>query len=467
MPSRHSTAIACTAMALAGLILAPAAQSATLADVVQQTLQTNPTISDLIYERAVREELAEEARAGNRPKVDFIGEAGWEATRSPATRARRRAAGLDPKEHVDLPRRQALIDGRWVFFDGDRTKAEVARRLDGVDSGAYLLQAEAERITNEVAQNYINVLRDRELVELSQQNLLDHQRIHDQIRERSDSGVGRQADFDQVDGRLALAESNLISSEAKLEDTRAAYARVVGAFPPEQMEPPAVSRQSLPSSVIEATDIAENEHPLVLASEADLAATAEGIRVAKSAFHPTVEANLQARYGDDLDGVEGYDQDFIARVNVGYNLYNGLADQARVRRGEAVQKQAQDARETALRRVAEEVRLAWNALNSAERRLTTLERQVQSSQGARDAYRQQFNLGQRTLLDVLDSENEQFEARRELARARADYNSAIYGVLAGMGRLVSELQQQLPEQAIPLEARVRTNPERAYSTVTK
>lgn len=466
MPSRHPTKIAGTAMVLAGLIFTPVAQGETLADVVRQTLQTNPAISDLVHERAVREELAEEARAGNRPKVDFLGEVGWEGTRSPATRARRRAAGLNPKEFVDLPRRQALVDGRWVFYDGDQTKAEVARRLDNVDAGAYLLQAEAERVTREVATNYINVLRDRELIDLSQQNLLDHQRIHDQIRQRTDSGVGRQSDFDQVEGRLALAESNVVSSEAKFEDTRAAYARVVGSYPPAEMETPAVSRQTLPKTVIEATDIAENEHPLVLASEADLTATAEAIRVAKSAFHPRLEANLQARYGDDLDGVEGYDQDFIARLNVDFNLYNGLADESRVRRGEAIQKQAQDARESAIRDVAEEVRLAWNALTSAERRFVTLERQVQSTQSARDAYRQQFNIGSRTLLDVLDSENELFEARRELVRARADYNIAIYGVLAGMGRLVGELQQALPEQAIPLEARVRTNPERAYSTST-
>jgi len=464
MPRRHLTTIAGTVVVLAGLLTVPVVQGETLADVARQTLESNPDISDLVHERLIRNELAEEARAGHRPRVDFIGEIGREATRSPATRARRQAAGLDPDKFVYLYRRQAQIDGRWMLYDGQETIAEIARRLDGADSSAYLLQAEAEQVTRAVADNYLSVLSDREQLDLSMQNLQDHQRIHDQIRQRAESGVGRQADLDQADARLALAESNVISSESKLEDTKAAYARVVGAFPPEQMEAPAPSRSQLPPTLVEAVRLAEHEHPLVLATEADLAGAAEGIKVAKSAYHPRIEGQLAARYGDDLDGIEGFDQDFMARFNVDWNLYNGNSDEARIRRSEVVEKQTQDAREIAIREVAKTVRLAWNRFTSAERRFNFLERHVDSSQKARDAYRQQFNIGERTLLDLLDSENELFEARRELVDARANYATAIYGVLAGMGQLVAELQLTLPEQAVPMEVRARTNPDRDLST---
>ena len=464
MLRRHPTTVACTATVLAAILATPIAWGETLTDVARLTLETNPDITELVNERLIRDELAEEARAGHRPKVDFIGEIGREATRSPATRARRDER---PDKFVYLNRRQAQIDGRWTLWDGERTLANIAGRLDSADAGAYLLRDAAERVTRAVAQNYVEVLRDRELVELSQQNLLDHQRIHDQIKQRADSGVGRQADLDQADGRLALSESNVVSSEAKLEDTRAAFARVVGTFPPEAMEPAAPVRAQLPETLVEAVRIAEHEHPLVLATEADLAAAEEGIRIAESAFHPNVEGQLVARYGDDLDGIKGYDQDFIARLNVDYNLFNGYADKARVRRSETLVKQAQDAREIAIREVAEQVRLAWNQFTSAERRFVTLERHVESTQRARDAYRQQFNIGDRSLLDLLDSENELFEARRDLVAARADYAAAIYGVMAGMGRLTSELQLALPEQAEPMEVRARTNPDRDLSTTAQ
>jgi adhesin transport system outer membrane protein len=464
MLRRHPTTVACTATVLAAFLVTPVAWGETLTDIARLTLETNPDITEMVNERLIRNELAEEARAGHRPRVDFIGEIGWEATRSPATRGRRAAAGLNPKDFVDLTRRQMQIDGRWTVYDGQRTVADIAGRLDSADASAYLLRDAAERVTRAVAENYVSVQRDRELVELSQQNLLDHQRIHDQIRQRAESGVGRQADLDQADARLALSESNVVSSEAKLEDTRAAYARVVGDFPPEAMEPAAPVRAQLPESLPEAVRIAEYEHPLVLATEADLAASQEGIRIAESAFHPTIEGQLVARYGDDLDGIEGYDQDFMARVNVDYNLFRGFADEARVRRSEALVKQAQDSREIAIREVAEQVRLAWNQLTSAERRFATLERHVESTQRARDAYRQQFNIGERSLLDLLDSENELFEARRDLVAARADYATAIYGVLAGMGRLTADLQLTLPEQAEPMEVRARTNPDRDLST---
>ncbi len=461
---RPISTVASAVTILVALITPAVALAETLTDVARQALATNPDISELVHERLIRDELAEEARAGHRPRVDFIGEIGREATRSPGTRARRNER---PDKFVYLYRRQAQIDGRWTVYDGERTIADIAGRLDSADAGAYLLRDAAERVTRAVAQNYLEVLRDRELVELSQQNLLDHQRIHDQIRQRAQSGVGRQADLDQADARLALSESNVISSEAKLEDTRAAYARVVGAFPPEVMEPASPTRSQLPEKLVEAVRIAEYEHPLVLATEADLAAAGEGVRIAESAYHPTIQGQLVARYGDDLDGIKEYDQDFIARINVDYNLFRGFADEARVRRSEAQVKQAQDAREIALREVAEQVRLAWNKFTSAERRFATLERHVESTQRARDAYRQQFNIGDRSLLDLLDSENELFEARRDLVAARADYATAIYGVLAGMGRLTGELQLALPEQALPLEVRMRTNPDRDLSTTAQ
>jgi adhesin transport system outer membrane protein len=433
------------------------ARAESLAEVASQALATHPEILDLVHERQIRDQFVEEGRAGYRPHVDFIGNVGREWTRSPTTRAARRAAGLEDNKHVALWRRQALLDARQLIYDGQGTPAEVQRRLANADSTAYLLQSEAERVTAQVAGVYLEVLRDRELLGLSRQNLLDHQRIHDQIRQRSESGVGRQADFDQADARLALAESNVVSSEASLEDTLASYARAVGAEAPAQAEPVVNQKTSLPESIDAALDIALATHPMILASEADLAAAEELIRVARSRLQPRLELQLAGRYGDDLNGTEGFDQDWMAMLNAEYNLYNGGADMARIARSKALLKQVQDNRESALREVTESLRLAWTALHAAERQRSTLERRVQATEKARDAYRQQFNLGDRSLLDLLDSENELFETRRALVEARADYDIAFYRTQSGLARLVAQLGVTLPPQAEPLQARQRTN----------
>jgi adhesin transport system outer membrane protein len=130
---------------------------------------------------------------------------------------------------------------------------------------------------------------------------------------------------------------------------------------------------------------------------------------------------------------------------------------ARIARSKALLKQVQDNRESALREVTESLRLAWTALHAAERQRSTLERRVQATEKARDAYRQQFNLGDRSLLDLLDSENELFETRRALVEARADYDIAFYRTQSGLARLVAQLGVTLPPQAEPLQARQRTN----------
>ncbi|MED5510020.1 MAG: TolC family protein, partial [Pseudomonadota bacterium] len=135
-----------------------------------------------------------------------------------------------------------------------------------------------------------------------------------------------------------------------------------------------------------------------------------------------------------------------------YNLYNGGRDSARREETAFLINQAAEIRNNTHRQVEESVRLSWNAWQTLNAQMPAREQHVQSSEKARDAYQQQFSLGQRTLLDLLDSENEVFRARTALVNTKYDELYAMYRILNSMGMLLQGLNVELPEAATTIAA---------------
>ena len=125
-----------------------------------------------------------------------------------------------------------------MIFDGFATSSEVDRQHARVDSQAYRLKGVAGVTSLRAVEVYLAVLRIRQLVRLAEDSLQFHQQTYDQIKLRSDAGVGRKSDLDQVAGRLALALSNLSIERSNLMDADTNYLRVIGVLPAAEMDKP-------------------------------------------------------------------------------------------------------------------------------------------------------------------------------------------------------------------------------------
>jgi outer membrane protein, adhesin transport system len=413
--------------------------AASLEDTVRQTLATNPDVQFSINERRSRDAEVRQAWAGFLPAVDVVAGLGRESTNSPLTRG----AGED---WPSLTRREAGVVGRQMIFDGMATRHEVARQRARVDAAAYTVFGTAEVVALRAAEVYLDVLRRQELLALAEENLGTHERIHDQIRLRSETGVGRRADLEQAEGRLALARANVIAEETNLEDAQTNFLRVVGELPGD-LERPAVPA-AIPSSLTELVDLALARHPVLRSAEADVEQAAAQRRAARSPFYPRFDIELARNWGRDLDGLRGVNEDWSAVLRMRYNLVRGGADLAR--RAQTVHQvsQAQDVRDRTSRQVIESVRLSWTAHSAIARQIEYLRRHMEAAAATRTAYAQQFNIGQRSLLDVLDSEAEWFEASRAHTNAAYDGLFAQYRILAGMGALLENLGVELPAEAV-------------------
>ncbi len=424
-------------MALSALFAGNAA-AASLEDVVRETVATNPDVLIVGSQRDSIEQQMEQTRAGFFPQVDLTLGAGWEHSDNPTTRA----AG---NGSVGLTRDESEIFIRQLLYDGNGTVSEYERQRARVNSRAYETFSTAEVIALKAVEVYFDVIREEALVEIARDNLESHQKTYDRIVKRAKSGVGRRADTQQALGRLALAKTNLMAEENRLQDAVSSFISVVGYEPVDLIDP--ISRDYLiPASLDEALSVALDNHPRLKSADSDIDAAREQYNAAKSVFLPRVHLEIQGTHAENLDGTDGRNDQASVMVRGRYNLTGGK-DMAR--RQETVYQidEAKEIRDRTRRQVIESMQLSWNAYETALAQLEFFKVHVEASDSALQAYRKQFNLGQRTLIDLLDQENELFQARINLINGLNDVSFATYRILAGTGKLLWALEVPLPEQA--------------------
>lgn len=412
-------------------LAAAVAQAQTLPEAMQHALEVHPEVQAGVNARMSADYAVKSAQGGYLPRVDVLAGYGREGTDSPTTRA---ARGDD--RYTTLNRGEASVRLQQMIFDGFATQNEVARQQSTANSRAYSLLGTSESTALKVAQAYLDVLARREYVRLADENLKNHRRILDQIQLRTSRGIGRNADLDQAEARVAQAENNLLTEQTNLNDANTTYYSVVGIAPDELVAPAPGSIALFPASLDEARAQMVASSPVLRSAEADIAATEKQYTAAKSTYYPRFDAELAKNADNNVSGEEGHYNGWSAMVRMQFNLYAGGSNSADLQSKAYQSSQALDIRNNALRQLNEELGLAWSAYDNAKRQRPIAEQYVTRSERVRTAYQSQFSLGERTLLDLLDSENESFTARRRLEEVKYLERFSQYRIQAAMGELL-------------------------------
>lgn len=413
------------------------ANALSLREAVEHAIKTNPEVLVESNQHLSRLEELDQAKAGYKPSIDLNAATGYERTDNNSTRA-------SGDSHRSLTRKEASLTLSQMLFDGFATQSEVERQNARVASQRRVLEGTSEQLGLKAVDTYIKVLLHRKLMALSSENLKAHARIYDQVELRSNSGVGRTSDLAQITGRRASASANMLSDEVNLKDAETNFIRVVGLLPRslESIEP---VEGKLPKTQDEAIRLALENHPTLRSANADVMAALAQHRASKSTLYPRLDLELGARYGDDLDGVEGRDDDLTAMLRLRYNLFAGGKDRSRNLQNAHLVNEAKEIRNNTYRQVVESVRLSWAAYDVTQKQLRYQQQHVLASEKTRDAYAKQFNLRKRSLLDLLDTENELYEAKREQTKTWHDHQLARYRLLVGINKLKSHLGITLAE----------------------
>lgn len=423
------------ALALAALTftaqtaLAQAGTATGLAAAVQKAIDSNPDVTARLNALRAASNEVDVAKGGYLPTVDLSADVGRDRDkvdqRNPESRSFSRSG-------LALTANQVLWDGRFTANEVDRLgHARKVRYFEFL--------AASEDTALEAARAYIDVLRFRKLVGLAEDNYVQHKYVFDQLQSKFKAGVGRGVDTEQANARLALADSNLTTESANLHDVASRYLRVVG-------EAPANGLAALPR--IDANLAGDNTQVIsqALARNASISAAVENLRAVESEtktkdspFQPRVEARLRSGMGNNFDGLIDRKSATSAQILLNWNLYNGGSDQARTKQFADLINQAADQRDKACRDVRQTIGIAHNDITRARTQLAALDRNVLAIEKARDAYRQQFDIGQRSLLDLLNAENELYTAKRAYANAEYDLLLAQVRTHAARNTLLSTL----------------------------
>ena len=431
---------------------------ASLEHYVHKVVNENPEVQATWRQLQVAMSDVDIARGGFRPRVDVLATSAYND----------RNYGLD-REFMG---HSAEITLTQMLYDGFLTSSEVKRFKQAQVVRFFELLSEIEQKSLDTALAYMDVQLFRKLLSLSEENLITHVTVFKQIEESVEAGVGRRADLEQISGRLSLAESNVLTELSNLHDVTARFLRLVGEKPADNLKVVTLNSAYVDAKTTNIDTLltsAYDTNPQFNAAIYNIDAQRYAVDSAKSLYHPQID--LSASYGAqtrDLAALNNTITEARVGINFSYNLYNGGSDRAAIRQALSQVDLAKDLRDKACIDMRQTVQIAYNDIINITEQLPSLNAHRISSDRVRTAYMDQFTIGERSLLDLLDSENEYYESSRAYIEARYSLDKARVRLLAASGSLAKTLgitKEQVPDMLSKAEEKISYDPKFACPVV--
>lgn len=382
------------------------------------------------------------AQSGYLPKVDLSGQIGREHLNDSST---------DNHYLIINP-----IDGdvalSQMIFDGFNTSSQVAINRNRTLSQAYQLQSTANDIALLATKAYLDIIRTKKITKFAEDNYQMHLQTYNAQKATSEKGLEREANINQAAGRLALAKANLYSAQNNYDDAIATFVKIVGNKPDgEFIIPENPKDYVLPASVDIALKNALKDHPLIKSAQANIDEAKAERRATQANFYPQVDAIASASHGHDIDNLPGRHEDQSIQLRLKYNLFNGGNDQASVQQAAFFIEQAQQEKDRTANEIKENLHFSWDAALTVNEQLEYFKKHQAAAEATVIAYRKQFRVGQRALIDLLDAEDELFSAESDYITGILNQTIAKYRILHAQGKLLDYFQIPIPYYAVAPE----------------
>ncbi len=324
------------------------------------------------------------------------------------------------------------------LWHGWAIKGEHDMRKEQLASSDNMLQDKGINLAFEAISAHTDVLRRREMVDLAKKNVKEHEKILRTVRERYDTNVSTVGELHQITGRVARSQATLAAYQSALDSARANYLRVTGKNPPELGTPPKIN---LPYPTLEALlEACRANNPRLKAAQHDITATQHGKQVAQSRFYPRFDAEIGPYWNNrDGKGPSNKVEAMEGMLMVRWDIFDGGADVAAVSQAKARTRQARHTAEFIDTMLSEDVEATYSRYLSANEQIRQYERAKKSARLSREDFYRQFLAAQRTLLDVLDAENDYFYAASQQSMCEGDRIIAGYRLLALAGDLLNRI----------------------------
>ena len=409
------------------LALGTAVRAETLSDAIALAYETNPNLQASRAQLQAVDEGYVTAHAGMRPTVTAQASGGY--NKGP------QSSVFGGNVQVESNVGRALIELSQPIYTGGRTAAAVQAAGDDILAGREGLRQSEASVLETVVNAYCDVLRDQELFAIQQQDVALLVKEADDSRARFDAGEVTRTDVAQIATELAQSRTALLVAQAQLDLHRADYLAAVGREPGSLQ--PLSPFPGLPKSIDEAFDTAEAQSASLLQSELTERASRARIVEARAAGKPTL--TLDADYGFVPEIAPAYtrryDQSVTATATLTQPIFAGGVNASNVRKAIRLNANDRIGIEIARRTLIQSVSHAWLAMTASAQSVPIDRSRVEASELYFDGTRQEYAIGQRSVLDIVIAEQALFNAKRSLAADRHDAAVAEAALLVTLGRM--------------------------------
>jgi TolC family type I secretion outer membrane protein len=415
-------------LALPLLLTSPAVNAETLNEALVNAYAGNPTLgAERARQRATDEQTAQ-ALSGWRPRIDAGADVAVQKTDTDPNPSGTQTGTKYPADFS--------ITLTEPVFRGFKTVKGVKRAEATVEAGRQNLLAVEQQTLFDTVQAYMNVIRDRRILMLRQRNVKVLQEQLRSSQERFNVGEVTRTDVAQSRARLSLSESTVAEAKSNLAASIATYTKVVGHAPGSLKYP---KLPKLPKTLDSANALAERINPDILAAAFTAEAARHNVGVVRGDLLPTVTLEASGtRTIQDLDHVDNGNVNqltLLGRVSV--PLYESGSVYSAVREAKQTESQRRIEIIGAARTVREAVVTAWNFLIASRETIVSAKAQVSANTLALEGVKQEYLVGSRTTLDVLNAESELLDSQVILAQAERDQIVAAYQILGSVGQLTA------------------------------
>jgi TolC family type I secretion outer membrane protein len=400
------------------------AQAETFQEALAKAYQNNPTLLAARARLRAVDEGVPEALSGWRPTVSVNYDIGKTHSRSSS------GSGFTSRNFT--PRGGSITLDQNIF-QGGRTRFETLQAEQEVLSERARLAVTEQQVMFDAGTAYVDVRRDEAVLKLNQNNERVLRRQLEATRDRFQVGEVTRTDVAQAESRLARARADRIQSEGDLVQSRADYRDVIGDFPGSLKS--AKSLGDLPTNQDDAINRARSNSPDVIAARFDERSAAAAVKVVVSELYPTLDFEGEAARRDDSSSTDSRadTQSITARLTV--PLYQAGEVSARIRAAKQVRSQRRRELDAAIRSAIAGSINAWERYQTSVAQIRAFSSEVRAASIALEGVRQEAQVGSRTVLDVLDAEQELLNARVSLVRAERDKVVASLDVRRSIGTL--------------------------------
>jgi adhesin transport system outer membrane protein len=449
-------------LAIAGIVLtigqSQAGEQFSVTDALHQAVHTNPGVGEASANRRATESELRQTQSTLLPQVRVEASYGPEkfdqnyAGTAPIVGLTAPVLGMGPWRNGS----QESVVVRQLLFDGFASIHDIWRQTARVNAAAFRVRERTELIALDAAEAYVDVVRYLRLVALAEQNVATHEKIFSNVNSRFSGGRAGEGDLEQARERVEFAHAQLAEFRRSLEDARAKYRKVVGLEPANLRFPGPLG--GMPGSRDEALAVAVRFNPTIQAAQSDADAAKEAFRVTDGLFVPKLYLEGRATHFDNsfpyvaASGLPSVTHDdYSGKVVMSWDIFRGGQDVWN--RSEKAERFTEaTARHARLQRDAlESIDKAWAARTVTTTRIAALKRELEAGRKTIAAFQKEYELGQRSLIDLLNAQNQYFNTAVSLTSSRGVIVFADYQLLAAMGTLLEYLKSPPPVDSAPLD----------------